>query len=103
MLKPSVKYMSFLGIYSQYSTEPTNTFWKTIRVYVFLFIFLGLFECGSLIFIVRNYGDFDSTINAFMVLSGAHASFGSFLSIGLNMKKVQRLINEYQVLTNDGK
>lgn len=101
-MKASVKYLSMVGIYSQGLSDQTIEYWKAFRVCIVLAIYVGPFLCGSLIFILRHPNDFERTINAYMIISGASAALGGFLSFWIDGMKIRRLIDEYQFLIDTG-
>lgn len=102
VLKSSVNYLTALGICSQRLTEPTNEFLKSFPAYISLLAYLGPIIPASIVFIFRNYHDFQASVKSVLVLSGGFAALGTFVSMGINMRTVKRLCNEFQALTDRG-
>lgn len=102
VMETSLKYLSMVGIVSQGLNCPTIELWKTFRVCVIFAVYAGPILGGSLIFIFRHPNDFGKTISAYMVISGASAAIGAFLSFCINNIKIKRLKNEYQILVDTG-
>lgn len=86
VLKLSVKSLSLLGIYSE-NSESIN-FFKKIRFYIFLTIFIGLFCGGSFVFIVRNYNELEKILSAILIFSGGFAALGSLISFGCDKNQM---------------
>lgn len=103
VLELSFRYLNFLGICSDRLTEPTSEFMKLPQAYFFLIGYLGPLLTSSSLFLVNNFTDFASSTNALIVLSAGVASFGAFVTMGMNMKTVKMLYIEYQNLVDKGK
>lgn len=104
VLRLSLKYLNFLGLCSENLTDQTNNFMTyTPRAYIFLTGYLGPLLTASALYLIQNFTDFVSSINALIVFSAGIASFGAFCTIGLNMKTVKLLYVEFQTLADKGK
>lgn len=91
-----------LGLSSHRLNEPTNEFMKTFNCYVMLSGIVGPMIICAAIALYNSLNDFQGAIDAFYVLSAGIACLGSYLSIGINMKKVKYLQVELQRIVDSG-
>lgn len=92
-----------LGLSSHRLTEPTNEFMKTIICYIMLCGIVGPMILCAAVSLYKSLDDFQGAIDAFYVLSAGIVCLGSYLSIGINMKKVKYLQVELQQIVDSGK
>lgn len=90
----SIKYLSIIGLIS------SKGFFKTIQVYIWLAIYIGGFIAGSITYMYYHSNDFEGRLNAILAFASGLATLGAFVSMGLHLKKVLSLINEYQLLVD---
>lgn len=100
-LRLSIAYLSFFGIFSQRLSERTNEFLKTFNSIFFFFGFIWMVS-GSTAYLYYNYTDLIDALNALLALLAGGIGFGVYISLGVNMKTMKDLYNEFQQLINKG-
>lgn len=98
VLKYNQAFMAWLGIYSHNLLEPTNEFFKSFVAYfIVINLLTGLY--GSAAFAEKNRS---ALLSAMKICMAAVQSIGSFLNIGLKMRKIKALHLALQQFVNEG-
>lgn len=100
MFSLNIRYLKYLGICLQDPPELTSVFLKSIRSYVFLFIFVGLTLAGSVAFILRESSDLTAASGGLIIFAAGVSGIFSFISMGINVCKIKGLISEFQALVD---
>ena len=102
VLKNNQSYMSYLGIYSNRLTEPTNEFFKSFGCYLNVTAMVTAF-IGCIVFVSKYHSsDVNGALGSFKLCFSASQCLGAFLGIGLNMIKVKALHLELQRIVDEG-
>lgn len=102
VLKYSQVYMTFLGLYSNRLTEPTNEFFPSVgSCYMLPLIFVAF--TSSATFVVKHYStDIMAAVGALKLFFSAFQCGGMFLGFGLKMVNVKALHLELQQVVDEG-
>lgn len=101
VLKHNQTLMTWLGIHSYRLTEPNNEFSKSIGTYYILFTIFSIFIVSSGYTAIFS-SEFQTVIQATLLVVAGTQSGGMFLSIGLQMKKIKTLQLKLQEIVNEG-
>lgn len=102
VLKHNQTLMAWLGIHSYRLTETSNDFFKSIATYYIIFTIVSIFIVSSGYTAIFS-SDFQTVIQATLLVVAGFQSGGMFLSIGLEMKKIKMLQIKLQEITDAGK
>lgn len=101
VLKHNQTLMAWLGIHSYRLTETNNEFFKSFGTYYILFSIVSVFMISSAYTALFSF-EFQTVIQAWLLVVAGLQSGGMFLSIGLQMKKIKMLQSKLQEIVNKG-
>lgn len=96
-------YLNLLGLSSHRLMEPTSEFLKTQNCYVLLFGLGGLMLPTSALFGIYNINNITLALKSILMLCACVQCLGSYISIGLKMKKVKQIHLKIQDFVDNGK
>lgn len=102
VLKFCEKYLTFCGILSYSKTGTTSGFLKSISTYIFFLGFIYSLIIVSGVYVYENLDNVVDSVNSCIQLSGGLAILGSYIGIGVNVKKIIHLNSEIQKIVDDG-
>lgn len=101
VLKHNQSLMAWLGIHSYRLTEPSNEFYKSFGTYYILISIVSVFLISSA-YTALFSSDFQTVIQAWLLVVAGIQSGGMFISIGLEMKTIKRLQLKFQEIVDKG-
>ncbi|XP_031637097.1 uncharacterized protein LOC116349691 [Contarinia nasturtii] len=101
VLKHNQTLMAWLGIHSYRLTEPSNEFYKSFGTYYILISIVSVFLISST-YTALFSTDFQTVIQAWLLVVAGIQSGGMFISIGLEMKTIKRLQIKLQEIVDKG-
>lgn len=101
VLKHNQSLMEFIGIHSYHLTEPTNDFFKSFGTYYILFSIVSVFLISSAYTAIFS-SEFQTGIQAWLLVIAGLQSGGMFLSIGLEMQRIKTLQLKLQAIVDEG-
>ena len=102
VLEYNRKYMTFIGIYSNRLTEPTNEFFKSFFTYYILAAVTSCLLTSGTFFLRYHAYEVKPALGAFKIVFSGIQCGGMFLGIGLKMIIVKALHLELQRLVDEG-
>lgn len=95
-------YLNVLGLSSDRLTEQTDEFLKTMNCYVLLFGLGGLLFPCSAIFGINHVYNIKLALKSLLLVCGCLQCVGSYISIGIKMKKVKQMHLKIQDYVDNG-
>ena len=96
-------FMARMGIHSYNLTDPTNEFFKSFETYYHLFVVIAFFIIASSVYVYVNWPNLEVILEPTLVVMSGILYGGTYLSVGLNMRKVKLLHLTLQQIVDEGK
>lgn len=81
--------------------ESTNGFFKSINTYFILFFIIGYFVSAAT-FVIEVATQYADIMDLCFVAVGAFQSFGMYINVGLQMRKIETLLIKLQKIVDEG-